>query len=223
MKGILFDLEGTIVDSKFARRTPEVAEQERRDIRNKIIDFGVPDEVLEGLDRPPLLWNKALDWIEANMTPANLIQLSEELDAFMRSTEMHSARQARLYPDTKEALSRLLDMGFRMGVTTNACREAADYMLNNLGLIDFFEVVVTRNDAPRNKPHPAMIYIAASEMGVPLGWLVGDTVYDAIAALRAGIKSIIIRRDGERPLFSHDYFVNSLIEVVSIVKETLAP
>jgi len=47
--------------------------------------------------------------------------------------------------------------------------------------------------------------------------LVGDTMYDAEAAMNAGLRSIIVRRDGTSPAFGHDYFINSLTGVASIV------
>lgn len=216
LRGILFDLEGTIVDSQL-KRNPEEIDQERRNIKKKMIELGVPEEVLEGLEKPPLLRNRALDWIEANMNQASLIRFLAEFNGFMGITEMNSAKQAKLYPETLETLSILMDMGLKMGITTNAPKEAADYMLRTLGLEDVFSVVVTRNDAPRNKPNPAMIRIAVSRMGVPVRWLVGDSPYDAEAAACAGLHSIIVRRDGIKPSFSHDYFVDSLIKVESIV------
>lgn len=140
-----------------------------------------------------------------------------ELDAFMKPIEMRSARLARLYPDTLEALSKLAAGGINMGIVTNTSNEAANYILENVNLKSFFKVVVTRNDATRLKPDPMMIYIAIARIGVDAEWFVGDTIVDAQATSRAGLRSIIVRRDGMRPSFSHDFFVHSLNYIVSIV------
>ena len=198
-------------------RNREAIDRERRVVKKRVISLGIPEEALSGLVRHTLLRNRALDWAEANMSQARSNQLIAELDAFMKDIEMRSARQARLHPDTLEALSKLTVGGVEMGVATNTSREAANYMLRNLGITSFFSVVVTRNDARRLKPDPSMIHVAAAKMGVPVGWLVGDTVYDAEAASSKGLTSIIVRRNGLRPSFSHDYFVNSLNDVASIV------
>ena len=216
MKAILFDLEGTLVETVY-ERSREALDQIRRETKKKLIDLGVPREALRDLVKSTLLRNRALEWVETNMSREESARFHVELDAFMKSFEMRAARLSRLYPDTLEALEKLAAGGVEMGMVTNTSTEAADYMLGNLGLEKFFDVVVTRNDAHRLKPDPVMIHAAVAKMGLAVGWLVGDTVFDAEAAITAGIRFIIVRRDGVRPSFSHDYFVNSLNGVTSIV------
>lgn len=216
MKAVLFDLEGTLVETVYERRR-EAVENLRRETKRKLINLGMPEKALGGLVRSTLLRNKACEWVEANMSRADSARFHAELDAFMKSFEMRSARLTKLFPDTLEALGKFADRGVTMGIVTNTSREAADYILRNLDLIRFFDAVVTRNDAPRLKPEPAMINAAITRMGVTVGWLVGDSIFDAEAASRAGLRSIIVRRDGIRPSYSHDHFVDSLNGVVSIV------
>lgn len=216
MKAILFDLEGTLVETVY-ERSREALDQIRRETKKKLIDLGVPREALGDLVKSTLLRNRALEWVETNMSREESARFHVELDAFIKPFEMRSARLAQLYPDTLEALEKLAAGGVEMGMVTNTSTEAANYMLGNLGLEKFFDVVVTRNDAHRLKPDPGMIHAAVAKMGVAVGWLVGDIVFDAEAAKKAGIRSIIVRRDGMRPSFSYDYFVNSLNGVASIV------
>jgi len=137
----------------------------------------------------------------------------------MKPIEMRTARSAELYPDTLEALEELSARGVEMGLVTNTSREAAIYVLGNLGLEGFFRVIVARDDAPRLKPDASMLHVAEAGMGSEAGWLVGDSAFDAEAARGAGLRSIIIRRDGVRPSFRHDCFVESLNVVSSIVFE----
>jgi len=221
LDAVLFDLEGTLVGI-WDDRSLEAIERERQVVRRKIIDLGVPVHVLGGEVRPPLMWNRALDWAEENMTQAEIRQFNSEINGFMKQTELEDARKACLYSDTLSALSNLAARGVKMGLVTNASREAADYMLSSFDLKKFFRTVVTRNDSPRLKPAPSIIQVTVSKMGAPVGWLVGDTEYDAGAATAAKLKSIIIRRDGKRPSFNHDYFITSLNDVISIIfKESL--
>ena len=72
----------------------------------------------------------------------------------------------------------------------------------------------------RAKPNPAIINIAVKQMGIPVEWFVGDDSFDAEAALDAGLKSIIVRRDGHRPSFKCDYLVTSLNEVVPLMMKS---
>jgi phosphoglycolate phosphatase-like HAD superfamily hydrolase len=89
--------------------------------------------------------------------------------------------------------------------------------MGRLGLDRFFDAVVTRSDVPRLKPDPTMVRLAEVWLGVEAGWLVGDSSFDAGAAERAGLSSITIRRDGVRPSFAHDHFIESLLEVPPIL------
>jgi HAD superfamily hydrolase (TIGR01549 family) len=215
LRAVLFDLEGTLVETVYERSRVAI-DQGRRDIRNEIIRLGVPEEALGGLIRSTLFRNRALDWVEENMGQAELARFLDELDSFMINIEMASAKRTLLYPDTLEALAELEGKSVEMGLVTNTSKEATDYIIENLGLAGFFKVVVTRSDVPRLKPDPVMVHTAMSRLRAT-GWLVGDTVYDAEAARNAGLTSIIIRRDGAPPPFSHDHFISSLTGVASIV------
>ena len=216
MKAVLFDLEGTLVETVY-QRSREAVNQLHRKTKKKLISLGVPAVTLNGLVRSTLLRNKAYEWVETNMSQAESAQFHAELDAFLKPIEMRSARLARLYPDTLEALSKLAARDVKKGVVTNTSREATYFMLRKLGLESFFKVIVTRNDAARLKPDPVMIYIAVVMMEADTEWLVGDRMFDAEAASSASLKSIIIRRDGIRPSFDHDFFINSLNCIASIV------
>jgi phosphoglycolate phosphatase-like HAD superfamily hydrolase len=66
-----------------------------------------------------------------------------------------------------------------------------------------------------------MVSLAEARLGVEAGWLVGDSSFDAGAAERAGLSSITIRRDGVKPSFAHDHFIESLLEVPSIIGMSL--
>lgn len=213
---VLFDLEGTLVETVY-ERSREAIDKGRREVKSEIIRLGVPEEALGSLIRSTLFRNRALDWAEKNMSQEELANFLTELDAFIVNIEIASAKQTLLYPDTLEALEDLVANGIEMGLVTNTSKEAANCMMENLGLAGFFSIIVTRSDVPRLKPDPAMVLAAISALEGDVGWLVGDTVYDAEAAMSSGLKSIIIRRDGTLPNFNHDYFINSLNDIAYIV------
>ena len=216
MKALLFDLEGTLVESSY-QQSPETIEGLRRETRQKLVSLGVPVELLAGLVRSYALRNVAYQWAEDNLSVEQVAWLRAEMEAFMAPYDMVSARRTVLYPDTLSALNRLLDEGVAMGVVTNTSAAAAEYILTNLGLRSFFGAVATRSDVPRLKPDPAIIYLAESRLGVEVGWLVGDASFDSEAARNAGLISIILGRDGRRPDFDHDFFIRSLEEAPSII------
>ena len=216
MSGVLFDLEGTLVDTLHWVTSDDI-NLERIHLRTTLIEMGIPEEALGNNLRVTFMHNLSLDWAEANMGGNELTCFRKELRSIMTSIEMEYAKRGKLYLDSLHTLSNLYERGVELGLVTNTCSRAADYMLRTLDLQRFFSAVVTGDDSPRLKPDPAMIKIAISKMGAPVGWLVGDTEYDAGAAYATKLKSVIVRRDGEKLFFKHDYFINSLDGVLDIV------
>jgi len=156
----------------------------------------VPQEILSGIVRSYALRNATYKWAETNLEPGAVIKFREAVETFMRPYDLGSASRTVLYPDTVNALTTLRTTGVEMG---------------------FFRVVSSRSDVPRLKPDPAMIRHAASGMISEVGWLVGDSVFDAEAATNAGIKSIIMARDGLPPDFPHDHWAETLDGAVRII------
>jgi phosphoglycolate phosphatase len=216
MRAILFDLEGTLVESLY-QQEPETIQELRRATREKLVSLGVPSEELEGLVRSTDLRNHAFSWAEARMGEEAVVRLREAVESFMRDFDMESARRTRMYPETPRVLRELEEAGFPMGVVTNTSRDAAVHILERLGLGPFFGAVVTRSYVLLMKPDPGMIHAASALLGSEAGWLVGDARFDAEAAKNAGLTSVIIRRDGRRPSYHHDLLISSLEELPRIV------
>jgi HAD superfamily hydrolase (TIGR01509 family) len=216
MKAVLFDLEGTLVESAY-QRSRELVARLRRETRERLIGIGIPEPVLEGLVRSHTLRNVAYDWADDNLDPEDASRIRARMEEFTLEIDMISARESRLYPDTINALECLRGRGCVMALVMNTSTPAANHVMGRLGLERFFDVVVTRSEVSRLKPDPAMVRLAEERIGVGAGWLVGDSSFDAGAAEGAGLSSIIIRRDGVRPDFDHDHFVESLLEVPPIL------
>jgi phosphoglycolate phosphatase len=216
MKAVLFDLEGTLVESAY-QRSRELVSRLRRETKERLISLGIPDPVLEGLVRSHALRNVAYSWADDNLDPEEAPEIRARIEEFTLELDMISARESRLYHDTIDALERLRENGCVMALVTNTSTPAANHVMGRLELERFFDAVVTRSDVTRLKPDPAMVRLVEERMGVEAGWLVGDSSFDAGAAAGAGLSSIIIRRDGVRPDFDHDHFVESLLDVPPIL------
>jgi HAD superfamily hydrolase (TIGR01509 family) len=216
MKAVLFDLEGTLVESAY-QRSRELVTRLRRETRKYLVDLGVPNSVLEGLVKSHALRNAAYSWADDNLDTEEAFWIRAKMEEFTLELDMISARESQLYPDTIDALEHLRDRECVMTLVTNTSTPAANHVMERLGLERFFDVVVTRSDVTRLKPDPAMVRLAEERMGVEAGWLVGDSSFDAGAATGAGLSSIIIRRDGVRPDFDYDHFVESLLDVPPIL------
>ncbi|MGD2142323.1 MAG: HAD-IA family hydrolase [Candidatus Bathyarchaeota archaeon] len=213
---MLFDLEGTLVESAY-QRYPDIIQKLREETRKRLVDLGVPRHILAELVRSSTMRNRAYRWAEENGSPGEVYNLKEGMEEFMAEYDMAAARKARLYPETLGVLKALWERKVMMAIVTNTSSDAAYNMLGKLGLGRYFTTVVTRSDTLKMKPDPEMVRLAELRMGAQAGWLVGDSHFDAVAAQRSGIFSIIVRRDGVRPDFKHDCFIDSLDSLPSML------
>jgi phosphoglycolate phosphatase len=216
LKAVLFDLEDTLVVSGY-RWSPGLMVDLRRQAREVLIRNGVPANVLGGVVRYTLLRNLSFRWAEENLDPSESARLRDAVEAMMKPFDEDTAEKAELFPDTLEALSMLTRNGVAMGLVTNTSTAAALRMMDRFDMKGFFPVVVSRNDVPLLKPDPAMLYKAKEMLGIDVGWMVGDSIFDADAARSIGIRSIIVRRDGVKPEFEHDHFISSLEGVYPLI------
>jgi phosphoglycolate phosphatase len=78
-----------------------------------------------------------------------------------------------------------------LALATGKCRISALAFIQDHGLDGVFATIQTADEAP-SKPHPAMLYQAMEETGVPpeAAIMVGDTSYDMVMAASANIASI---------------------------------
>ncbi len=189
----------------------------RRRAREILLGNGMPASVLGGAVRYTLLRNLSFRWAEENLDTSESARLRDAVEAMMKPFDEDSAESTELFPDTFGALSTLARNGVAMGLVTNTSTAAALRMMDRFGMKGFFPVVVSRNDVPLLKPDPAMLRKAEAMLGADVGWMVGDSVFDADAARSVGIRSIIVRRDGVKPDFEHDHFIGSLEGVYPII------
>jgi phosphoglycolate phosphatase-like HAD superfamily hydrolase len=90
-----------------------------------------------------------------------------------------------------DLLSELRDEGIPHGIATSGRRPEIDASLEALG-IPPETVVVARGDVRRAKPEPDLFLTCASRLGTDPGdcYVVGDAVWDLLAARRAGMLSV---------------------------------
>jgi len=220
MVSVIFDLEGTLV------RTVEMVEEVildfRRRTREKLIDIGIPAEVLAGVDTSTLMRNRATRYASANLSGSERLRFEQELDRFLLGYELSWAKQSTLFSDTMPALNRLREQGIRMAIVTNTSRQAAEAILAKHALSQYFDVVVTRSDVAQLKPDPEGILRALRKLQDRESIFVGDTEHDSEAARNAGIKSIKVRRGWRHSLLgsdsSGDYMAKSLSDILKIIR-----
>jgi HAD superfamily hydrolase (TIGR01509 family) len=99
--------------------------------------------------------------------------------------------ERRPLPGAIELLRELRSAGVVHGIATSGRRPEIDASLTALG-VESDVVVVARGDVDRAKPEPDLFLVCAARLGVgpPDCYVVGDAVWDLLAARRAGMLSV---------------------------------
>lgn len=124
------------------------------------------------------------------------IELSEDVVkkaiAPMRSLPPHS--------DAVPALERLREAKFRLITLTNSSKAAVADQINNDGLSEFFEALLSVEDVGKYKPHAEVYRWAAGRVGANVSdrLLVAAHGWDVAGAKWAGMKTAFVARTGQQ-------------------------
>ena len=186
-KGILLDIDGTLVDSNDANARAWMEALQAHGIEVNYIKLreGVG---MGGDNFLPKLAN--LD-AESELGKA----VSETRSEILKSKYMPHLQG---FPQVKELLTRLHDDGYKLVVATSAKSDEAEALLKLTGAEMLIDAVVTTEDAKNSKPDPDILHAALQKSGLSAEEVVmlGDTPYDVEAAQKAGIRSIGVRSGG---------------------------
>ena len=125
-------------------------------------------------------------------------------------------RELPPHPEVPESLDRLRDAGFRLATLTNSTQEVAEAQIENSGLADRFEQILSADTAKRLKPAPAPYRMAARSLGIHDRELrlVAAHAWDVAGALRAGCAAAFVARQPFDPLVERpDIFGSDLSDV----------
>lgn len=177
MRAVLFDLDGTLVDS-------------RADLA-----LGV-NLTRQEMGFPPLDPAQVAGFVGdgvrkllARSLPECPGRLEEALEINRRHYALHLLDTTRLYPGAAQALEALLAQGFKLGVVTNKPREFTLPILEGLGIAGAFSAVVAGGDCRALKPDPLPLLMALEGCACEASgsWIAGDHHTDLEAGRRAGL------------------------------------
>ena len=106
---------------------------------------------------------------------------------------LQALRDLKANPDLITTMAMLVNEGYKLAVCSNSIRKTVLTVLSKLGIIEFFDLILSNEDVKNSKPHPEIYWKAISEMNyLPEETLiVEDSPYGLLAAARS--KSHILR------------------------------
>ncbi|MFC3440655.1 HAD family hydrolase [Sphingobium rhizovicinum] len=99
-----------------------------------------------------------------------------------------------LRPGALLLLDHLAQAGIPMALATSTAAPYAQQRLEKTGLLRYFDVIVTRSDVERPKPHPEPYLLAAQRLGVDAAHAVAveDSYAGVRSATAAGIATVMV-------------------------------
>ena len=182
MRAFIFDLDGTLVDTVYAH----VLAWQRA-----LEESGI---VMDGRSIHRRVGMSGGLYVRAVAREIGRPLSAEEQAQILRR---HGELYVELLPErrplrgARELLRALHDGGVQFGIATSGLRPDIDASLDVLGVPPNV-IVIDRGDVLRAKPEPDLFIACQERMGVRRDdcWVVGDAVWDLLAARRAGMLSV---------------------------------
>ena len=194
ISGVIFDLDGTLADT-----APDIAAALNAALREAgQKPLPVPDVIKMIGGGIPTLVKRAIARLGASGSLQD-VMVDRMLYHYKRDYCVHS----ELMIGVADCLDALQERGLPMAICTNKDQVIARKIVTALGIEPYVMVTVGRQPDISKKPDPAMLNLAAEQIGCAVDSIVmvGDSDVDATTAQAAGARSVIVRNG----YFSGDY------------------
>lgn len=182
MNALIFDLDGTLVDTVYAH----VFAWQRA-----LAEAGLPIDGWRIHRRIGMSGGLFARAVAREAGRALSVEEAEQAQLRHGALFRQLLPERRPLPGARELLAFLREQGVPHGIATSGRRPEIDASLEALGVPPDM-IVVDRGDVLRAKPEPDLFLACQERLGVPVRdcYVVGDAVWDLLAARRAGMLSI---------------------------------
>ncbi|MFP4147566.1 MAG: phosphoglycolate phosphatase [Halorhodospira sp.] len=217
-RAILFDLDGTLVDS-----APDLTV--------------AVNQVLAERDQPPVSEEQIRDWTGNGVRRLVARALTGEIDGAPPEVELEAAVERFLtcygeavyvhshpYPGVLDGIRQLGEAGMRLAVVTNKPYHLAREIVERMGLADRIDAVVGGDSTDSRKPDPEPLRFAMECLGAAsaTALMVGDSLTDVEAARNAGIPVVCVpygyRRGVAPEVLRADALVEALTDLPALLR-----
>jgi pyrophosphatase PpaX len=209
IKNILFDLDGTLLDTN--ELIIQSFKHTYKTHLNKDVD---KDEIIKSFGE---ILKITLD--------REFGEYSDEAIKTYRNFQVGNFEKLiAIHKGVKEGIVELHRQGYKLGVVTSRLNESAIRGLKHFGLMEYFQSIIGADDTDKHKPDPIPAFMALKELGgkPEETLIVGDSPFDILCGKNAGIKSVAVAWSA-LPMdiilkYDPDYVVNSMKELLTLIE-----
>lgn len=210
-KAIIFDLDGTLVDSMWMWKTIDIEFLQA-------YGYDCPDDLQRKIE--------GMSFSETAVYFKERFRLPESLDEIKGIWTKMSIDKYRyevpLKPGVKEFLEYVCSQGIRCGIATSNGREMVDAVMTSLDITRYFDVVTTACEVEHGKPEPDIYLKVAEHLQVkPAECLVFEDVPAGIlAGKRAGMTVCAVEDAFSAGMKAEkcslaDYYINDYFDILN--------
>ena len=218
VRALIFDLDGTLIDSKrdLIHSVNAMLEEMARE---KLAEETISGYIGHGA---PQLVARALG---SNATED---ERARALQFFLAYYEEHKLDSTCAYPGVAETLAQLHRKNLPMAVLTNKPVRISVRILDALGLAKYFLAIYGGNSFETKKPDPLGANTILGEFGAPPreAMVVGDSEVDVQTARNAGTLAAAVNYGfgvHDRTLYPADVYLDDIADIVPLVADDVAP
>lgn len=213
IKGVIFDLDGTLVDSMWIWKQIDIEYLGARNIE-------MPEDLQSKIE--------GMSFYETAVYFKETYKIPDSLEVIMDNWNDMAMEKYRSVVPLKECVKEFLQLlrnkGIVMGIATSNSRILTEAALDNLGISEYFGAIVTGSEIIKGKPEPDVYLTAAGKLLVdPKTCLVfEDLPFGIMAGKRAGMKTCAIDDVYSATMWDEkvalaDYSIKSYKEILEAV------
>lgn len=185
-KGILFDCDGTVIDSYPLIMNAWRAATDFFLPGKPVTDYDIRKHFGRTFDEAAVLLAQ-----EFGVKDYDLAEIAEVYWTYHKG---HPEDINGVFPSVAEVLRTLKQKGAKLGIVTSGFNETCSKELASLGIRDCFDVIVGADDVTEPKPNPQPAQICCQRLGLEPkdALMVGDSKHDIACGNKAGCTTAMV-------------------------------
>lgn len=210
IKGAIFDLDGTLVDSMWVWRQIDVDY-----LKSK--GHSLPENLNSEICH--LSFTQTANYFKKRFNLSDSIETI--LDDWHNMAYNHYSKNVKLKDGVKEFLDKLKNYNVKIALATSNSVPLLEACLKNNGIYDYFDAITTTDEVPNGKNCPDVYLLAAEKINInPSDCIVFEDILAAINGAKAANMTVVAVHDEhssnelDEIIKASDKYINSYFELI---------